>query len=158
MANTFTQMYVQVIFAVKGRENLISEIHREEIEKYSCGIINNNKSKPIAIYYNPDHVHILIGMNPSLSFLDLVRDIKADSSRWINQKRRINGQFRWQEGYGAFTYSKSHVDKVVKYIWRQSEHHKKLSFKQEYLELLKRYDIEFEENIFLSAMNKINNG
>src|SRR5690606_30483115 len=106
---TFTQMYVQVIFAVKGRGNLISEIHREEIEKYICGIINNSKSKPIAIYCNPDHVHILIGMNPSLPLSDLVRDIKANSSRWINQKRWTNPQFRWQEGYGAFTYSKSHV-------------------------------------------------
>lgn len=145
MANTFTQMYVQVIFAVKGRENLISEIHRKEIEKYICGIINNSKSKPIAIYCNPDHVHILIGMNPSLSLSDLVRDIKANSSRWINQKRWINAQFRWQEGYGAFTYSKSHVDKVVKYILKQPEHHKNWSFKQEYLELLKLFEIEFEE-------------
>ncbi|MBO3099925.1 IS200/IS605 family transposase [Gelidibacter pelagius] len=145
MANTFTQMYVQIVFAVKGRKNLIPEIHREEIEKYICGIINNCKSKPLAIYCNPDHVHILIGMNPSLSLSDLIRDIKANSSRWINQKRWINAQFRWQEGYGAFTYSKSHIDKVVKYILRQPQHHKTQSFKQEYLELLKLYEIEFEE-------------
>lgn len=145
MANTFTQMYVQIVFAVKGRQHLISESHREELEKYICGIINNNKSKPIAIYCNPDHTHILIGMNPAVSLSDLVRDIKANSSRWINQKRWITGQFRWQEGYGAFSYSKSHLDKVIDYILKQPEHHVKRSFKEEYLELLRAYEIEFEE-------------
>ena len=145
MANTYTQMYVQIIFAVKGRRNLISETHRDEIEKYICGVINNNKSKPLAIYCNPDHIHVLIGMNPSLSISDLVRDIKANSSRWINEKKWISEQFRWQEGYGAFTYSKSQLDSVIKYIIGQPEHHKKWSFKHEYLELLKKYEIEFDE-------------
>ncbi len=145
MANTYTQMYVQIIFAVKGRRNLISETHRDEIEKYICGVINNNKSKPLAIYCNPDHIHVLIGMNPSLSISDLVRDIKANSSRWINEKKWISEQFRWQEGYGAFTYSKSQLDSVIKYIIGQPEHHKMWSFKHEYLELLKKYEIEFDE-------------
>ena len=122
-------MYVQIIFAVKGRRNLISETHRDEIEKYICGVINNNKSKPLAIYCNPDHIHVLIGMNPSLSISDLVRDIKANSSRWINEKKWISEQFRWQEGYGAFTYSKSQLDSVIKYIIDQPEHHKMWSFK-----------------------------
>ena len=107
MANTYTQMYVQIVFAVKGRKNLIIETYRDEIEKYICGIINNNKSKPLAIYCNPDHIHILIGMNPSTSLSDLVRDIKANSSRWINEKKWLSEPFRWQEGYGGFTYSKS---------------------------------------------------
>lgn len=138
-------MYVQIIFAVKGRRNLIRETHSDEIEKYICGIINNNKSKPLAIYCNPDHIHILVGMNPSVALSDLVRDIKANSSRWINDKKWISEQFRWQEGYGGFTYSKSQLDTVIKYILRQPEHHKKWSFKQEYLELLKRFEVEFEE-------------
>ena len=122
-------MYVQIIFAVKGRRNLISETHRDEIEKYICGVINNNKSKPLAIYCNPDHINVLIGMNPSLSISDVVRDIKANSSRWINEKKWISEQFRWQEGYGAFTYSKSQLDSVIKYIIDQPEHHKMWSFK-----------------------------
>ena len=145
MANTYTQMYVQIVFAVKGRKNLIIETYRDEIEKYICGIINNNKSKSLAIYCNPDHIHILIGMNPSMSLSDLVRDIKANSSRWINEKKWLSEPFRWQEGYGGFTYSKSQWDAVIKYIMRQPEHHQKCSFKQEYLEYLKTYDINFEE-------------
>ena len=145
MANTYTQIYVQIVFAVKGIKNLIAETHRDDIEKYICGIINNNKSKPLAIYCNPDHIQVLIGMNPSLSISDLVRDIKANSSRWINKNHWISDEFRWQDGYGAFTYSKSQLDKIITYILRQPEHHQKLSFKQEYLEFLKIYEIEFEE-------------
>ena len=145
MANTYTQMYVQIVFAVKGRKNLIIETYGDEIEKYICGIINNNKSKSLAIYCNPDHIHILIGMNPSTSLSDLVRDIKANSSRWINEKKWLSEPFRWQEGYGGFTYSKSQWDAVIKYIIRQPEHHQKCSFRQEYLEYLKTYDINFEE-------------
>ena len=146
MPNTYTQIYVQIVFAVKGRQNLIAEKHRDKLEKYICGIIKNNKSKPLAIYCNPDHVHILIGLNPAISISDTARNIKANSSKWINENRWINGLFRWQEGFGAFSYSKSQIDTVIKYILNQREHHRKTTFKDEYLKLLKKSDIQFNDN------------
>lgn len=145
MANTYTQLYIQIIFAVQGRANLIHEKHRDEIEKYICGIIKNNKSKPLAIYCNPDHVHVFIGIHPTMSVSDMVRDIKSNSSLFINQKKWIIGKFNWQDGYGAFTYSKSQIDEVVKYILNQPEHHKRKSFKEEYLDVLKKWDMEYDE-------------
>ncbi len=145
MANTYTQIYVQIVFTVQGRRNLISEKYRDELEKYICGIVNNNKSKPLAIYCNPDHVHILIGLNPSISISNMARDIKASSSKLINDKKWIGGQFNWQEGYGAFTYSKSQIDTVVKYILNQPDHHRKKSFKDEYLKILHDYGVQFED-------------
>lgn len=145
MANTYTQIYVQIVFAVKGRENVIKEDFREKLEKYICGIVSNNKSKPLAIYCNPDHLHILIGLNPNTSISDITRDIKANSSKWINEKKFIVGKFSWQEGYGAFTYAKSQIDAVAKYIHNQPEHHKKNSFKEEYLAILNKAEIEFDE-------------
>jgi len=148
MANTYTQIYVQIVFAVKGRQNLISEKFRVELEKYICGIIKNEKSKPLAIYCNPDHTHILIGLHPSVSISDITKKIKANSSKWINEKGFIKGQFRWQEGFGAFTYSKSQMNNVVKYILNQPEHHKKSNFKEEYIKLLNDFDIDYKD-IFL---------
>ena len=145
MANTFTQIYVQIVFAVQGKQNLINESIRGRIEKYMCGTISNNQSKPISIYCNPDHVHILIGLHPSISISDMARDIKASSSKFINENRWIKGKFRWQKGYGAFTYSKSQIDSVVKYILNQPEHHKKKSFKEEYLNILHKLDIKYDD-------------
>ena len=145
MANSYTQLYVQIIFAVKGRENLIAERYRDELEKYICGIISKGKSKALAIYCNPDHVHILIGLNPMLSVSDLVRDIKSNSSKFINKKGWFAGEFSWQEGYGAFTHSKSQLDVVYKYILGQAEHHKRRSFKEEYLGLLQKWEVEYNE-------------
>lgn len=145
MANTYTQMYVQIVFAVKGRDNLIREKHRDELEKYICGIINNKKSKPLAIYCNPDHIHILIGLHPTSSVSDLTRDIKANSSKFINEKKLLSGKFNWQDGFGAFTYSKSQIDNVAKYILNQPIHHKRKSFKEEYLAILKKLGIEYDD-------------
>ena len=145
MANTYTQLYVQIIFSVQGRANLIPEKHRDEIEKYICGIIRNNKSKALAIYCNPDHIHILIGIHPAMSVSDMARDIKSNSSQFISMKKWIMGKFNWQDGYGAFTYSKSLIDDVSKYILNQPEHHKKRSFKEEYLDILKKWDMEYDE-------------
>ena len=125
MANTYTQIYVQIVFAVRSRENRIAEKHREELERYICGIVRNNNSKALATYCNPDHTHILVGLDPSISISDMARDIKANSSRWINENRWIAGKFSWQEGYGCFSYSKSQIDVVAKYILNQSEHHRK---------------------------------
>lgn len=145
MANTYTQLYVHLVFAVKGRLNLIAENHREELEKYICGIISNKKSKPLAIYCNPDHTHILIGLHPSVSISDVARDIKANSSRFINEKKWIKGKFNWQEGFGAFTYSKSQIDNVVRYILNQPSHHKQTTFRDEYIEFLNKFGIEYDE-------------
>ncbi|MBN2425546.1 MAG: IS200/IS605 family transposase [Calditrichaceae bacterium] len=144
MANTYTQLYVQIIFAVKDRANHITEQHREELEKYICGIINNKKSKPLAIFCNPDHTHVLIGLHPSFSVSDIARDIKANSSRFINEKKWIRGKFNWQDGFGAFSYAKSQLNNVVKYVLNQPFHHKKKSFREEYMEFLKKFEIDFD--------------
>ena len=145
MVNTYTQLYVQIVFSVKGRKNKISESHRENLEKYICGVITNKKSKPIAIYCNPDHTHILIGLHPTISVSEIVRDVKCSSSKYINDNRWMLGRFEWQDGFGAFTYSKSQIDKVVKYILNQPLHHKKKSFREEYLEFLKIFGIKYDD-------------
>ena len=116
MANTYTQIYIQIVFAVKGRQNLISKENREELHKFITGIVSNRGQKLFAVFAMPDHVHILVSINPNISISDLVRDIKAGSSKFINDKKWMTEKFNWQEGYGAFSYSKSNVDLVVKYI------------------------------------------
>lgn len=138
-------MYVQIVFAVKGRHSLITSQNRDELEKYICGIILNKKAKPLAIYCNPDHIHILIGLHPAIAVSDLTRDIKANSSKFINNKKWVSGKFSWQDGFGAFTYSRSQIDAVAKYINNQQEHHKKRLFKAEYLEILKKHDVDYNE-------------
>jgi putative transposase len=145
MPNTYTQLYIQIVFTVKGRQNLISEMHREELQKFITGIVSNRNQKMLAIYAMPDHIHILIGFKPNMSISDLVRDIKAGSSKFINDSKWINGKFNWQEGFGAFSYSKNHLDNVVKYIMNQKEHHNKKSFKEEYLQFLKEFEVDFDE-------------
>jgi REP element-mobilizing transposase RayT len=145
MANTYTQMYVQIVFAVLGRTNVIRETNREELEKYICGIISNKKCKPLAIWCNPDHAHVFVGLHPTISVSDLTRDIKSSSSIFINDKKFTSGKFSWQDGFGAFTYSKSQIDGVVKYILNQPVHHIKKTFKEEYLEILRKNEIEYDE-------------
>lgn len=144
MSDTYSQLYIQLVFAVKYRESLISESFRDELEKYTCGIIRNKTCKPIAIYCMPDHAHILIGLNPALAISDLVRDIKTRSSLWINEKQFVSHSFKWQEGFGAFSHSRSSLDNVVQYILNQPAHHAKQSFKNEYLELLTKFEIEYK--------------
>jgi putative transposase len=144
MPNTYTQLYIQYVFSVKGRENLIKESFRDELEKVICGIVTSHHCKTYAIYSNPDHTHIFVGMNPTLSPAKLMEQLKSGSSVWLNQKRLIPGKFLWQDGYGAFTYSKSHIDRVVKYILNQPEHHKKQSFRDEYLTFLKKFDVDYD--------------
>ena len=144
MANTYTQIYIQYVFTVKGRENLIKERFCDELEKFICGIITNHQSKTYAIYCNPDHTHILVGLNPSISVSKLIEQIKSASTNWINEKKFLPHKFQWQKGYGAFSYSKSQTDRVVQYILNQPIHHKKQSFKEEYLGLLDKYEIDYE--------------
>jgi putative transposase len=143
MANTYSQIYIQIVFAVKYRQNLISEDNREELQKFITGIVENRNAKLIAIYCNPDHTHIFIGMKPVHCLSELVRDIKAASSKFINEKNWIKGEFRWQEGFGAFSYSHSHISRVANYIDNQKEHHRKKSFKEEYLEVLHSSEVEY---------------
>lgn len=145
MQGTFHQMYIQVVFAVRGRENLINNKWNKELHKYISGIIKGKDQKPIIINGMPDHIHAFIGLRPAMAISDLVRDIKNNSSNFINDHRWVKGKFAWQNGYGAFSYSHSHIDKVYQYILNQEEHHKKKTFKQEYLEFLNKFDIEYDE-------------
>ncbi|MEN3335003.1 MAG: REP-associated tyrosine transposase [Blastocatellia bacterium] len=145
MANTFTQIYIQIVFAVAGRECLLRRENKEELHKYTTGILRNNGQKLIEINSMPDHVHILIGLKPSLALSELVKDIKAESSGFINEKKWVRGIFNWQEGYGAFSYSHSHLDAVIRYIRNQEKHHSAKSFKDEYMTLLRKFDIAFDE-------------
>lgn len=144
MPNTYSQIYIQVVFAVKGRENLIHKNLKDELYKYICGIANGQHQKVYAINGMPDHIHLLLSMKPDISLSNLVRDIKANSSKWINSNKKIVGKFQWQEGFGAFSYSSSHLDKVIAYINNQEEHHSKKTFKEEYLDLLSKFEIPFD--------------
>ena len=145
MPNTYSQIYIQIVFAVKNRENLIQPAFKEELQKYITGIITNRNQKLFAINCMPDHTHIFVSITPSISISDLVRDIKSVSSGFINENKWISGKFRWQEGFGAFSYSPKHVDFVVKYILEQEEHHKKNTFKEEYLHFLRKANIEYKD-------------
>jgi putative transposase len=146
MPNTYAQIYVQIVFTVKGRENLIRENHREEIQKFISGIISNLNQKLYALYCMPDHVHILISIKPDIKISDLVRDIKANSSRFINEKGFISKKFQWQEGYGVFSYSHSSLQNVTNYILNQPDHHREKSFREEYFEFLKLFEINYKSD------------
>ena len=145
MANTFSQLYVQIVFAVKNRESLIHKTNREELQKYISGIIENRNAKLLAIYCMPNHIHILIGLKPSILLSDLVRDIKAGSSKFINDKKWLKGKFNWQEGFAAFSYSHSQIGQVINYINNQEIHHQKKSFKEEYLDFLQKNEIDYDD-------------
>jgi REP element-mobilizing transposase RayT len=145
MANTFSQIYIQTVFAVSGRMSLMTGDYKEELHKYIAGIVRNKRQKLLQINGMSDHLHILIGLRPAMALADLVRDIKSDSSDWINRRRLARGKFAWQEGYGAFSYGHSQLDMIIRYIQNQERHHKRRTFKDEYLTLLKRFEIEFKE-------------
>ena len=145
MANTYSQIYIQTVFAVDGRLSLIRPEIKEELYKYMTGIVRNKKQELIAINGMSDHVHILIGLKPAMALADLVRDIKADSSDFINRKKWVRGSFRWQEGYGAFSYGHSQLDTIIRYIQNQEQHHRGQTFKDEYLTWLKKFEVPFEE-------------
>jgi REP element-mobilizing transposase RayT len=145
MANTYTQLFIQIVFSPWGRASMILPKHKDELQMYATGIIQNRKHKLLAINFMPDHAHIFIGYNMVQPLPDLVRDIKAGTSKLINDRRWIFGKFEWQAGYGAFSYSRSEIDTVIKYINNQEEHHRKMSFKDEFLELLKRFEIDYDE-------------
>jgi len=145
MANTFSQIYIQTVFAVSNRQSLIKPEFREDLYKYITGIVTNQGQKLIAINGVADHVHVLIGLRPAMALADLVQEIKADSANFINKNRWVRGRFSWQEGYGAFSYGHSQLDTIIRYIQNQDQHHRRRSFREEYLTLLRKFDIAFEE-------------
>ena len=145
MANTYTQLYIHVIFAVQNRTFLISETWESQLYKNITSITENNGHKMLAIGGMNDHIHLFIGINPNESLSHLIQEIKRDSSSWINKKRFITGSFSWQKGYGAFSYSRSQIDNVINYISCQKEHHKKDSFKNEYIKMLDIFGIKYDE-------------
>lgn len=145
MPNTYSQIHIQYVFAVKHRAAFIDRSWKHELEKYISGIVQNHNHKMLQVNCQPDHIHILIGLRPNHSVSELAQKIKTESSLWIKEKRFCKSPFYWQEGYGAFSYSKSHVDDVIRYIQNQDIHHRKETFLEEYKRFLIRFEIEWEE-------------
>ena len=144
MANTYSQIYIHVVFAVEGRQNLLPETQGDELQKYITGIVSGQNHKLIAINNMPDHMHIFIGLRPDANLSDLVRDIKSCSTRFINERRWVKGRFGWQEGFGAFSHSRSQLDVVIRYNQNQQQHHARKTFREEYIQLLERYRVDFD--------------
>jgi REP element-mobilizing transposase RayT len=145
MPKTHSQLYIQYVFTVKGRKNFIPEEQNIFLHKYIRGIIEKRKSVLIAINNMPDHIHLLASVNPNYSMAKFIQDVKAGSSKYINDQKWIKGKFQWQSGYGAFSYSKSHIDDVVQYINHQQQHHQNKTFREEYLEFLEKFQVEYED-------------
>lgn len=154
MADTFTQIYIHIIFAVSGRVNLLHDAIRDEVCRYITGIVQNQRHKMIAIGGRPDHLHFLTGMRPDVAVSGLVHDVKIASTRFMNGKNWFGGGYAWQNGFGAFSCSRSHLDRVARYILNQAARHAKTTFRQEYLALLKRYDVSFEEKYLFDFMDR----
>ncbi|MFA3784138.1 IS200/IS605 family transposase [Melioribacteraceae bacterium 4301-Me] len=152
----FTQIYIQIVFSPKYRDRLLKKTIRGEVFSYMSGIITNRKHKSIIINGMADHVHILIGANPNDKISDLVGTIKRETSTFINEKRWFREKFHWQDGYGAFSYGRSQLDAIYKYIANQERHHEKKTFKEEYTELLKKFSIEYNENFLFEFFDNIN--
>ena len=145
MAGTFSQIYIQGVFAVRGRENLIARQWKDELHKYIAGIIRAKGQKTIIVNGVPDHIHVFVGLKPSMAISNLVRDIKNNSTNFINERGFLRKKFNWQEGFGAFSYAHSQIGAVYNYILHQEEHHRKKSFKEEYMKMLKQFNVEYNE-------------
>jgi REP element-mobilizing transposase RayT len=152
MANTYTQIHIHVVFSVQNRLSLISDKWKEQLYQYITGIVQNNGHKLLAINGMSDHVHILFGMRPLQSLSDLMQDIKGDSSKWINNNRFVVGKFAWQQGYGAFSYSKNDLHKVISYIENQENHHRGKTFVDEYTTMLNDLRIDFDERYIFKSL------
>ena len=155
MANTYTQIYIQIVFAVQGRQSLIPANQKEELFKYITGIVKNRNQKLIAINGMSDHVHIFVGMKPNIALSDLVRDIKAGSSGFLNEKKWLRGKFHWQEGFGAFSYSHTDIDRVARYIQNQEEHHRTKTVREEYLNVLNEYAVQYENQYLFTWIDDV---
>lgn len=145
MAGSYSQIYLQYVFVVKRRENLLQKPWREEVFKYISGIITGKNQKAIIVNGVADHVHVFVGLRPSMSIADPARDIKNNSSKFINEQKFLDKKFSWQEGYGVFSYAHSQVERVYQYIFNQEAHHRKKTFKKEYFEFLEKFAVEFDE-------------
>ncbi len=145
MANTYSQIYLQFVFAVKHRVSLIPKEHKEELHKYITGLVQNRNAKMLAVHCMPDHTHLFVGIKPNVLISDFVKEIKVESNEFINHKKWVKGKFSWQEGYGVFSYSHSQIGTVINYIKNQEIHHQRKTFRKEYLKLLELFDISFEE-------------
>ncbi|MGA0558770.1 IS200/IS605 family transposase [Larkinella sp. VNQ87] len=154
MPNTYTQIYLHIIFAVKNRHGLIRSTWKEDLYRYMTGIVQNQGHKLLAINGMPDHVHIFLGLNPNQSISNLLQDLKGDSSRWINTQQLVTGRFEWQAGYGAFSYSHSQIDKVVKYIINQEEHHRQKTFLEEYTTFLQKFNVSYDERYLFKPLEE----
>ena len=152
MANTYTQIHIHAIFAVKKRTGLIQKEWRDELYKYIIGIIQLYNHKLLAINGMPDHLHVFFGMRPIQSLSDLMQDIKGNSSKWVNEKKFIKDKFEWQEGYGAFSYSKSQASRVIAYVQNQEIHHRKITFLDEYCEFLKKFEVKYDEKYIFKVL------
>ncbi len=152
MANTYTQLHIQLVFAVKYRAAMIQREWKERLHQYITGILQQNEHKLLQINSMPDHIHILIGLRPHQSLSSIVQNVKSETSKWINNNKFCSSPFAWQEGYGAFSYSKSHVDNVIRYIQNQKQHHKEENFMNEYIKLLKAFEIEYKEQYIFSEL------
>jgi len=153
MANTYTQIHIQAVFAVQNRECIIHNSWKDELYKYIAGVVQNNNHKVLCINGMPDHIHILFGLRPSQSISDLLQDIKGSSSKWINDKNFVHGRFSWQEGYGAFSYSTYDVPAIIQYILNQTDHHRKKTLSEEYREMLKAFDVDFNDKYIFKPVN-----
>jgi len=149
MANTFTQLHIQIIFAVKERYCLFRQEHNKPLQKYITGIVKKKDHKLLAINNMPDHIHIFIGYNPKEGLSSIIREIKANSSKYINDNNWFKGKFVWQAGYGAFSYSHSHIDQVCKYIENQEKHHQNTTYQEEYKSLLDKFEINYNQKYLL---------
>lgn len=154
MANTYTRIYIHTVFAVFARANLISSSWKERLHKYITGIVQNHGHKLIAINTMPDHAHIFIGFKPDEALSDLVRDIKRDSTKFVNDEIKPRGKFSWQEGFGAFSYSHAQIHAVVQYILHQEEHHRRTSFREEYENMLKEFAVEYDTRYLFEPVNR----
>jgi putative transposase len=152
MANTYTQIYLHVVFAVSGRAFVIRSERKEELQKYITGIVTQRKQKLIAVNCMPDHTHILIGLKPDAAPSDLIGRIKTGSTNHINEQRWLRCRFSWQEGFGAFSVSHSHLSAVINYIRNQEHHHRRKSFREEYLEFLNRHAVPYDERYIFKPL------
>ncbi|KGE86801.1 MAG: IS200/IS605 family transposase [bacterium] len=152
MPNTYTQIHIQAVFAVRYRQAAIQKEWQEELYRYITGIVQNHNHKVLQIGGMPDHVHLFFGMRPTQSLSDLMRDVKGESSEWINKSGFCKNYFSWQTGYGAFSYAKSQVPRVIRYIQKQEEHHRKKTFLEEYEDFLKAFEVEYDERFIFKPL------
>lgn len=155
MAGTYSQIYLQFVFAVKGRMSLIPKQHKEELHKYITALVQNRKAKMLAVNCMPDHTHLFVGFKPSVLISDFIKEVKVELNLFIQSKKWVAGKFEWQDGYGVFSYSHSQIDSVIKYVLNQEEHHRKQTFREEYTAFLKAFDVPYNEQYLFEFIDNL---